>query len=317
VKSDRGNLDAAKVILAALGMPKAQQNPNAVYTFLAFAGVGPRAEWSSASTPRLTPHDVIAFANEKYGKAYAENTRETIRRKAIHQFVQGGILMRNPDAPTLATNSPRTHYALTAEALEVARAFGSPGFVGAATKFREAQDGGLAERYAKPRRAAEVTLTLPDGASISLSPGAHNRMHALIVEQFLPRFASGARVLYLGDTDHKSKLVDQLRLEKLGVPVTKHDKLPDVVLYHETRNWLFLVEAVTTHGPVSPKRQMELEKELREATAGRVYVSAFPSFREFKKYAADIAWETEVWIAEAPDHLLHYNGDRFFGPRSA
>jgi len=287
-----------------------------VYTFLAFASVGPRAAWSSAATPRLTPHDVIAFADEKYRKTYAENTRETIRRQAIHQFVQGGILMRNPDEPGLATNSPRTHYALTAEALEVARAFGTPGFGAAAIKFREAQGGGLAERYAKPRRSAAVTLTLPDGALITLSPGAHNRLHAQIVEAFLPRFAPGAHVLYLGDTDHKSKLVDEPRLAAVGVPVTKHDKLPDLVLHDEKRDWLFLIEAVTSHGPVSAKRHMELQQVLVGSTAGRVYVSAFPSFREFKKYAADIAWETEVWVAEFPDHLLHYNGDRFFGPRS-
>ena len=99
--------------------------------------------------------------------------------------------------------------------------------------------------------------------------------------------------------------------------MTKHDKLPDVVLYDERRNWLFLVEAVTSHGPVSAKRHLELETVLANAKPGRVYVSAFPSFREFKKYADEIAWETEVWVAEFPEHLLHYNGDRFFGPRSS
>lgn len=316
MKSDGTKLGEAKQILAALGMPKAQQNPNAVYTFLAFAGVGPRVAWSRASTPRLTPHDVIAFTHQRYGKSYAENTRETIRRQAIHQFVQGGILVRNPDEPGLPTNSPRTHYALTAEAIEVARAFGTSGFDAAGTKFREAQGGGLAERYARPRQTAAVTVTLPDGGSVTLSPGAHNRLHGQVIEAFLPRFAPGARVLYLGDTDHKSKRVDEARLAALGVPVTKHDKLPDLVLHEEKRNWLFLIEAVTSHGPVSAKRHMELEEVLVGATAGRVYVSAFPSFREFKKYAADIAWETEVWVADCPDHLLHYNGDRFFGPRS-
>ncbi|MFS2517149.1 MULTISPECIES: BsuBI/PstI family type II restriction endonuclease [Parabacteroides] len=30
---------------------------------------------------------------------------------------------------------------------------------------------------------------------------------------------------------------------------------------------------------------------------------------------ADIAWETEVWIAENPGHMIHFNGDRFIGPR--
>jgi type II restriction enzyme len=315
VKSEGKRLDEAKEILAALGMPKPQQNPNAIYTFVAFANIGPRSTWASATAPRLTPHDVIAFAGEQYGKAYAENTRETIRRQAIHQFVQGGILMRNPDEPGLATNSPRTHYALTTEVLEAIHAFGTPGFEAAAAKFRAAGGGGLAERYAKPRNSANVTVKF-DGSEITLSPGAHNRLQGQIVEQFIPTFAPGARVLYLGDTDHKSKHVDEARLAAIGVPVTKHDKLPDLVVHDETRGWLFLIEAVTTHGPVSAKRHLELEAVLAASTVGRVYVSAFPSFREFKKYAQDIAWETEVWIADAPDHLLHFNGDRFMGPRT-
>ncbi|MDQ3034267.1 MAG: restriction endonuclease [Myxococcota bacterium] len=315
MKSDGKRLDEAKEILAALGMPKPQQNPNAIYTFVAFANVGPRTSWAEASAPRLTPHDVIAFANTEYGKAYAENTRETIRRQAIHQFVQGGILMRNPDEPGLATNSPRTHYALTSEVLDTIRAFGTPGFVAAAAKFLTDAGGGLAVRYAKARTSANVIVNL-DGEEIALSPGAHNRLHQQIIEQFRPTFAPGARVLYLGDTDHKSKRVDDERLAAIGVPVTKHDKLPDVVLHDERRGWLFLIEAVTTHGPVSAKRHMELESALAASAVGRVYVSAFPSFREFKKYAHEIAWETEVWIADAPDHMLHFNGDRFFGPRT-
>lgn len=314
MKSERKRLAEAQAILAALGMPKPQQNPNAVYTFLAFANVGPRVPWSSAAAPRLTPHDVIAFAQSGYGKIYAENTRETIRRQAIHQFVQGGILTRNPDEPGLSTNSPRTHYALTVEVLEAIRAFGTPGFDAAAAKFRAAQAGGLAERYAKPRRSSNVTVAL-DGAAIVLSPGAHNRLQAQIVEQFIPRFAPGGRVLYLGDTDHKSKHVDEARLGVVGVAVTKHDKLPDVVVHDEKRDWLFLIEAVTSHGPVSAKRHVELEEMLAPSLVGRVYVSAFPSFREFNKYSAKIAWETEVWIADSPDHMLHFNGDRFIGPR--
>jgi type II restriction enzyme len=313
VKSDRGKPGDAKSILAALGMPAAQQNPNAIHTLLAFAEVTPSSAWSRASSPRLKPHDVIAFAAAKYGKNYAENTRETIRRHAIHQFVQGGILMRNPDEPSLATNSPRTHYALTSEALAVIRAFGTSAFDEVASRFRKQAGGGLAARYARPRRLANVTLTL-DGATITLSPGDHNRLQARIVAEFLPRFVPGGRVLYLGDTDNKSKHVDDARLAKVGVPVTKHDKLPDLVVHDEARDWLFLIEAVTSHGPISAKRHVELEEVLAASKVGRVYVSAFPSRREFKKYADDIAWETEVWMADAPDHMLHFNGDRFLGP---
>lgn len=138
---------------------------------------------------------------------------------------------------------------------------------------------------------------------------------AAIVHDFRARFAAGSRVLCLGDTNHTTKYLDEPGLREAGVPVAKHDKLPDVVLYGPENRWLYLTEAVTSHGPVSSKRHLELEAVLAGSRAGRVYVSAFPSFKEFKKYAEEIARETEVWVADFPEHLLHYNGDRFFGPR--
>lgn len=308
-------VDEAKTILAALGMPEAQQNDNAAYTILAFADVGPKTPWAKAQAPRLKPHDVIGFAFQRYRKRYAENTRETIRRQAIHQLVQGGVLVRNPDEPGLPTNSPRTHYALTDEALAVIRAYGSPRFEAEVAAFLEKVGGGLVTRYAGQRKAAGVEVTLPQGGTIALSPGAHNQLQAQVVQRFLPQFAPDARLLYLGDAEHKSLLLAVNDLAAIGIRVTRHDKLPDVVAYDAGRNWVFLVEAVVSHGPVSSKRHMELEEALRGCTAGRVYVSAFATFRDFKRYAAQIAWETEVWIGEAPEHLLHYNGDRFFGPR--
>jgi hypothetical protein len=308
-------LEEAKKILEALGMPKPQRNDNAAYTLLAFAGVGPRTPWAQASAPRLTPHDVIRLARERYRKIYAENTRETIRRQAIHQFVQGGVLQRNPDDPGLSTNSPRTHYALTDEALAVLRSYGSPGFDLASASFLANVGGGLAARYAARRTASRVKVTLPRSADIFLSPGAHNKLQAQVIEEFLPRFAPDASILYLGDTDHKSLCMDEGALLKLGISLTEHDKLPDIVAYDETRRWVFLIEAVTSHGPVSAKRHMELEEALQSCDAGRVYVSAFLGFQEFKREASQIAWDTEVWIAEEPDHMLHYNGDRFLGPR--
>jgi type II restriction enzyme len=207
------------------------------------------------------------------------------------------------------------HYALTSEALEAIRAFGTRGFESSVQRFLTAQKGGLMARYGRARKNAAVAVSLPGGASLRLSPGAHNMLQADVIQTFRPRFAPESVVLYLGDTDHKTKVVDESRLAALGVPVTKHDKLPDIVLFDEHRGWLFLIEAVTSHGPVSSKRHVELETVLANAEPGRVYVSAFPSFREFKKYAEEIAWETEVWVAEFPEHLLHYNGDRFFGPR--
>jgi len=309
-------VDDAKEILAALGMPKAQTNTNAAYTLLAFAGVGPRTQWKSAKQVKTNPHGVIDFAREKHRKNYAENTRETIRRQAIHQFVQGGILVRNPDDPNLATNSPRTHYALTSEALRAVRAYGTPGFAKAVSDFLDAVGGGLAERYARRRSHAKIPVQLPNDTEVLLSPGKHNQLQRDIVAEFLPRFGGGALLLYLGDTDKKTMYLDEEAFESLSVKMTKHDKLPDVVAHDEKRKWLFLIEAVTSHGPITPKRHHELERALKDCTAGRVYVSAFPDFKEFKRHADQIAWETEVWFADAPGHLLHYNGDKFFGPRN-
>ena len=134
------------------------------------------------------------------------------------------------------------------------------------------------------------------------------------MEDFAPRFAPGSIVLYLGDTAEKRLLVAADILKTLNIPEMNHDKLPDVVLWHKRRNWLLLVEAVTTHGPVSPKRHAELEAMLKECPAERVYVTAFTNFTGFKKYASEIVWESEVWIAEFPDHMIHFNGDKFLGP---
>jgi type II restriction enzyme len=156
---------------------------------------------------------------------------------------------------------------------------------------------------------------LPDGTSLNLSPGKHNAVQKDIIERFGPRFAPHSRLLYLGDTARKNLHTDVERLAKLQVAITDHDKLPDVILFDERRNWLFLIEAVTSHGPMSPKRVFELERTLANCSAGIVYVSAFPDMAQFRKHLRNIVWETEVWVAEIPDHLIHYNGDRFLGPR--
>jgi len=160
-----------------------------------------------------------------------------------------------------------------------------------------------------------VPVRLPEVMSLELSPGKHNEVQAAVVEQFAARFAPGARLLYLGDTAKKNLHIDTGRLTALGVPVTEHDKLPDIILHDEKRNWIFLVEAVTSHGPVMPKRVVELNTMFTTCKASLIFFSAFPDFAEFRKHLREIAWETEVWIAEIPDHLIHFNGDRFLGPR--
>lgn len=306
-------VEEARDILELMGMPPAQRNDISCLTLLALTGLSEDDRWSQAAKPSLTIHQMLGFMRDTYGREYAENTRETVRRQVIHQLEQARVVDRNPDQPDLPTNSPRTHYGLTDEALKVIRLYQTRSWAAELESFRSSH-GVLLEIYQRRRRIMEIPVRTSTGEEIRLSPGRHNRLQAQIVGEFGPRFAPGSILLYLGDAANKLLHLDRERLVQLGIPITEHDKLPDVVLYDEERNWLFLVEAVTSHGPVTPKRFEELEVTLKGCAAARLYVSAFPDFRQFKQHVENIAWETEVWVAEIPDHLIHFNGDRFLGP---
>jgi hypothetical protein len=175
--------------------------------------------------------------------------------------------------------------------------------------------GTLRDKYDTKRQLRKSPLVLQDGTQLSLSPGKHNEVQIAIIMEFAPRFAPGSDLLYVGDTTQKNLYLNQSILKRLKIPIDEHSKLPDVVLFDKKKNWLFLIEAVTSHGPVSPKRIIEMEKLLNNCKAGKIYVTAFPDFKEFKRHTPDIAWETEVWIMDFPDHLIHFNGDKFLGPR--
>ncbi|MBL8134241.1 MAG: restriction endonuclease [Anaerolineae bacterium] len=307
-------LTEARAILAALELPRAQQNEISALTLLALTGLTETDDWSRAVRRSLRVHDILEEIKARFGRAYAENTRETVRRQVLHQFQQAGIVTRNPDDPTLATNSPRTHYALTDSMVNLLRAYGSDEWGAELRIFRTTSEA-LSQVYRRQRDQTRVPL-LYQGRVYSLSPGEHNRLQATVISEFGPRFAPGAHLLYLGDTERKHLIVDESGLLRLNVALSQHDKLPDIVLHDETRNALFLIEVVTSHGPVSHKRRRELEQFFAECSAGRIYVSAFGDFSVFKSFLNEIAWETEVWLSEIPDHLIHFNGDHYLRPRS-
>lgn len=309
----------AQEILKALGMPAAQRNEIAAYTLLALANIKETDPWQEASNHSETiSRHIMSFIAQNYpeansGKPYAPNSRETFRRQVLHQFEQGRIVNYNPDNPNLPTNSPNAHYALTLEALHVINAYGTNQWQQKLKDFIQ-EFGSLNEEYLKKRELQKIPIILANGTTLHLSPGKHNEVQAAIIEKFAPRFVSGSTLLYLGDTANKDLHKDTEKLIEIGIPITEHDKLPDAILLDTARKWLFLIEAVTSHGPMSPKRVHELEKLLKQCNLDRVYVTAFPDFREFRKHSGQIAWESEVWIAENPDHMIHYNGSKFLGP---
>ena len=308
-------IEEAQAILKELGLPNAQQNEISGYTLLALCNIKEKDKWSNSfKQSHGVSKGIMAFIAENYGKEYAPNTRETFRRQVLHQLVQAGIADYNPDIPDLPVNSPRAHYAISAKALETIKTFRTENWKNSVVQFKN-EIGELKKKYSKERKLSRVPITLPNGKVLMLSPGKHNLVQAAIVEEFASRFAKGSILLYLGDTEQKNLHIDKKKLKSIGIPITEHSKLPDVVIYDESKNWLYLIEAVTSHGPMSPKRIVELEDFLTNCKAGKIYVSAFPDFSEFKKHTKNIAWDTEVWIMEFPEHMIHFNGDRFLGPR--
>lgn len=304
-------VEEAQKILKQMGLPTAQQNEISALTLLALSGLGPDNAWSEARKSSLgVSKGIMAFIQKHYGRKYAPNTRETVRRQVLHQFVQANLVDYNPDEPDLPTNSPRAHYALTDDAFSAIKTYRTPDWKRACRAFLKTH-GSLRDKYGKKTARRLVPVRLPDGSTLELSPGVHNVVQAEVVERFIPRFAPGSQLLYLGDTAKKALYLDENALEKLGIALTEHDKLPDVVFFDANKQRLFLVEAVTSHGPMSPKRYMELAEMLSKCQAKLIFVSAFPTFKEFRKHMRKIAWETEVWVVEEPDHMIHYDGEKF------
>lgn len=309
----KGKIDQALAILRAVDMPRGQQNERSALTLLALLDVRPGTPWREASNPLRGITPMMDFMREQYGKEYAANTRETVRRFTMHQFVQAGIALANPDDPDRPTNSPDFVYQVEATFLELVRTYDDsaweqrlPAYVASMHTLRQ--------RFARERAMRQVPVTLADGTAFTLSPGGQNALVPVIITEFVPRFTPGGAVLYVGDTSEKLVHFDRAGLAHLGVEIEEHGKMPDIVIHHRDENWLVLIEAVTSHGPVDPKRRQELRELFAGSTAPLVFVTAFLNRQAMVRFLGEIAWETEVWVADAPSHLIHFNGERFLGP---
>ncbi len=307
------NLSAAIEILSALGLPRAQINSRSALTLLALGNIGPNKSIADATNPLVGITPIMDWVRDHYDAKYAPNTRETFRRQTMHQFVEAGLVLYNPDKPSRPVNSPAAAYRLSPDAVELLKSFGTTTWSDKLKTYL-ANKGKLVERYASERALVQIPVVLENGKTLQLSPGAHSALIRDIIEQFAPRFAPGSRLVYAGDTGDKMGFFDGDYLHSLGVEIDNHGKMPDVVLHFGLRNWLLLVESVTSHGPVDAKRHLELMRLFEKASAGLVYVTAFPKRSMMARYLAEIAWETEVWVADAPSHLIHFNGKRFLGP---
>jgi hypothetical protein len=311
--AEENKIDDALQVLVHLGMPRAQRNERSALCLLALLNLTKDKPWAQAGNPLVGITPMMTFALKQYGKAYAPNTRETFRRQTMHQLVAAGIARYNPDAPDRPVNSPKAVYQIEPGTLALLRTFGTAAWNENLATYLESRET-LTARYAKEREMQKLPVKLATGETIRLSPGDHSELIKAIIEEFAARFVPGGVLIYAGDTGEKWGYFDKVGLAGIGVEVDDHGKMPDVVLYYPEKGWLVLCESVTSHGPVDGKRHAELAHLFAGSKAGLVFVSAFPTRAVMMRYLREISWETEVWVADAPTHLIHFNGERFLGP---
>jgi type II restriction enzyme len=300
-------------ILARLNFDAERSNERSALVLLALLGLTPGTAWADATSPRLRTVEIMAWLRTHYGKDYKPNTRETIRRFTLHQFAAALLVEQNPDQPDRPVNSPKWCYQIHPRALSLLRGAGEAAFQQDLLEYL-AEVPGLRDTYAKARDLRRIPVTLPDSSAVTLSPGGQNVLLKQMIEDFCGYFTPGGQVLYVGDADTKWAVFEHDALAALGVTVDRHGKMPDLVVYMPDKNWLVLMEAASSHGPVDATRHGELATLFGSSTAGLVYVSCFPSREDMRGYLSQIAWETDVWCADHPTHLIHFNGERFLGP---
>lgn len=306
-------INEALDILQALNLPRTQRNDRSALTLLALLDLKPDDSWSKASAPLRGITEMMDYFRKYFGRTYAPNTRETVRRQTIHQFVQVGLVRINPDAPTRPINSPKTRYQIDLTALKLIQTYGTAEWDEGLKSFLETAEV-LKRLRVKERQMTLIPVRLPDGREVQLTGGGQNVLIKKIIEEFCPRFTPGGIVVSIGDAGEKLNIDRPAYLKELGIDVDKHGKMPDVIVHFTQKNWLVLIEAVTSHGPIDIKRHNELKELFRGSRVGLVFVTAFEARRVMSKFLPQIAWETDVWTVESPSHLVHFNGQRFLGP---
>jgi len=311
-------INQALAILHALGIPFAglsvRRLERMAMAFLAVADVKSTQEWpllkDSNDKRSLRTRDIITYINQHFNEHISSGSYDDIRRKDLVLLVAANIVSNT--ISDSARNNPQRGDAINPDFADVIRTY-QPSNWQEPKRFLEHRIT-LVDQLHAARDIVKTTVTLPTGQMLSFSPGEHNLLQKAIIEELLPRYGYNAEILYVGDTAKKLLLLEAEKLQSLRFFELAHGELPDVIAYSEERNWLYLIEAVHSSGPISPMRLLTLKNLTASCTAEIVYITAFLNKDTFRRFIADIAWETEVWIAADPDHLIHFNGDKFLGP---
>jgi hypothetical protein len=269
--------------------------------------------WSDLGLEIIGSRQIIDWLNNYWGERISSGSYDEVRRRCVKYLVAAGVALKDPDDANRSPNSPATGYALSLEFVSLLKAYGSAEWSLQLRKFRRNHES-LNRKFRAERELRGVGVTLPDGATLQLSPGEHNKLQAAIIDRFLPQFILQPEVLYIADALSRQLYRNDDLLKEAGLSRFDHLLLPDVIVLDRGRRWLIIIEAVANSGHISPLRKLELRELLSDCQFPPVFVTAFPDYKTFGKFAGDIAWETEVWIAEHSTHMIHFNGERFLGP---
>lgn len=257
-----------------------------------------------------TTREIISFENKYYGENISSGSYDDIRRKDLILLVEANIIINSSAFERQATNNPTRGYALDPSFANLIKHYGSQHWNDMLNTYKT-NIKLLNEHFKRERDLKKIPVTLPSGLNLLLSTGEHNILQKNIIENFLSRFGMGAEVLYVGDTSDKYLYMNTELLTQIKFFPISHDELPDIVAYAKDKNLLFLIEAVYSSGPMSEIRVSRLKKQLQNCVATSIFVTAFLDKKTFRRWASDIAWETEVWIADTPEHMIHFNGHKF------
>ena len=304
----------AKKLLIDIGMDAERSNERSALTLLALAHMDENTTWMDATGEMYTTREIMDWIRDRLGIEYAANTRETIRRFTLHQFIAGGAVDYNADDPNRATNSPKSNYRITPKLLDVIRVIGTERYEYSIVDFRDHIETWKSQQH-ESRGMNKIPVSMPNGSICNLSAGGQNVLIKSIIEEFCSRYTPGAEIIYIDDTNKKqSKSAGHEALDRFKIEIPDHGKAPDLIVWVQAKEWLFLIEACSTHGPIDVIRKRDLEKLFAGAKGHIVFVSCFPDRATMRKYLADLAWETEAWCADNPDHMIHMDGEKFLGP---
>ncbi|WP_228039468.1 Eco57I restriction-modification methylase domain-containing protein [Dolichospermum sp. LEGE 00240] len=166
-------IQEALTILKEISAPKEQQNERSALCLLALADIRPETAWNQATTPKRRITEMMDWFRDFYGKQYAPNTRETVRRQTMHQFVQMGLVVENPDQPERPINSPKWCYQLQQQALSLIQSYGSDQWEESRHNYTISVKNLLQDRT---RNIPTIPVSLPNGQAIYLSSGGQNNL---------------------------------------------------------------------------------------------------------------------------------------------